>query len=133
MMYVTSLELRRTRATLKYYVKLLSMPLDRLVRNVVYTPRPRKACRGLGGKKAYTHWLPRTRRLLEIPELKEAVERIKQCLVRNGGVLPLGFDSTLPRDDGSLWYEPIKRWDKDVTDYIKKTELGSAQLTGTSL
>ena len=67
MMHVTSLELRRTRATLKYYVKLLSMPLDRLVRNVVYTPRLHEARRGLEGKEAYTHWIPRTRRLLENP------------------------------------------------------------------
>ena len=127
----TSLELRRKRAILKYYVKLLSMPLDRTTRTVAFTPRPKKARRGLGGKEAYSHWFPRTKKMLKAPELRDPLQRIKQCLRRNGGILPTGLDGTLPNMDGYLWYQPIRQWGEDVTEYIQKEELKAARSAGT--
>ena len=132
LMQVQSLELRRLRTALKYYAKLLSMDMDRTVRRIVFTPTVKKARQGLGGKVAYTHWIPRVKALLKDPELKKPLLRLRQCLLRNGGVLPIGLDATLPWDDGSLWYDPIKRWGEDVSWLVKKRELAGAQLAGKS-
>ena len=132
LMQVQSLELRRWRTTLKYYAKLLSMDLDRTVRRIVFTPKAKTARQGLGGKTAYTHWIPRVKALLKDPELEKPLLRVRQCLMRNGGVLPLGLDATLPWSDGSLWYDPIKRWGEDVSWIVKKRELAEAQKAGKS-
>jgi hypothetical protein len=106
LIHVPSLELRRQRTQLTYFTKVLSMDLDRLVRNIAFTPSSKKAKQVLAGKAAYTHWLDRTKSLLKsIPELKEPYAMLRRCLGRNGGVLPSGLDVTLPGQDGALWYD----------------------------
>ena len=100
------------------------MDLERLARKVIFTPSSKKARQGLAGKAAYTHWLDRTRSLLKsIPELREPSAMLRHCLARNGGVLPVGLDATLPGLNGDLWYDPLKRWASDTDDWMKRKDL----------
>ncbi len=48
---------------------------------------------------------------------------IRSCLARNGGVVPVGLDDTLPGYDGNLWYDPLKRRASDLDDWMLKQNL----------
>ncbi len=65
------------------------------------------------------------RRPGEHPELRAPYAMIRNCLARNGGILPVGLNGAVPGFNGNLWYDPLKRWgsQEDPAGHMHKKNL----------
>ena len=121
---VTSLALRRTRAQLCYYTKLLTLdPDSRLVRFIT------ESALGAGTRgQERRHWKKRIAATLTAaqadPALSSEHTLLRQSLHRNANILPRGLDATLPDTNGYPWYAPVARWRRAAATHANAQQRG---------